>query len=49
VRSGAPGIKTLKIQASDQFPDRPRWMVFSDQSFHVEGPPTHLLAIDPAD
>src|SRR5258708_26993784 len=42
-------VEAVQIQASDQFPDRPRRMIFPDQLFHIHRPPPHLLTIDPAD
>src|ERR1019366_6203985 len=44
-----PRVEPLQIEAPDQFPDRPRRMIFPDQLLPVDGPPQHLLAIDPAD
>src|ERR1039457_2741831 len=42
-------VEPLQIEAPDQFPDRPRRMISPDQLLHVDCPPQHLLAIDPAD
>src|SRR5713101_3835681 len=42
-------VESTQVQTADQRPDRPRWMVFADQSFHVHRPPTHLLTVHVAD
>jgi hypothetical protein len=44
-----PFVEALQIQSPHQIPDGPRHVIFSDQLFHVDGPPHHLLTIDPAD
>src|SRR5713101_2321251 len=42
-------VEAVQIQAPDQFPNRPRRMIFADQLFHIHRPPNHMLTIDPAD
>ncbi|SRR6266436_2452580 len=42
-------VEVTQIHTSDQRPDRPRWMAFTDQPLHINGPPAHLLAVHVAD
>jgi hypothetical protein len=38
-------VKRAQIQSPNQCPDRPRWMILADQTFHIDCTPTHLLPI----
>src|SRR6266568_315246 len=42
-------VEMTQIHTPDQRPDRPRWMLFTDQPLHINGPPAHLLAVHVAD
>src|SRR5260370_34397343 len=42
-------VEMTQIHTPDKRPDRPRWMVFTDQPLHINGPPAHLLAVHVAD
>src|SRR5260370_604645 len=42
-------VEVTQIHTPDQRPERPRWMVFTDQPLHINGPPAHLLSVHVAD
>src|SRR5260370_10630924 len=40
-------VEVTQLHTPDQRPDRPRWMLFTDQLLHISAPPAHLLAFPP--